>query len=52
MSPRGEVLAKAGVEEESVISAEIDLREVERARREWPFLRDLRTELFYKDGGS
>lgn len=52
VSPRGEVLAKAGVEEESVISAEIDLREVERARREWPFLRDLRTELFYKDGSG
>jgi N-carbamoylputrescine amidase len=46
VSPTGEVLAKAGMEEECVISAEVDRSVIETTRRENTFLRDLRTELF------
>jgi predicted amidohydrolase len=46
VSPTGEVLARAGVDEECVISAEMDRRSIEAARQEKPFLRDLRSELF------
>ena len=46
VSPTGEILAKAGMDEECVITAEIDRRSIEEARQEKPFLRDLRSELF------
>ncbi len=46
VSPTGEILAKAGMDEECVISAQIDRSSIEIARQEKPFLRDLRSELF------
>ena len=46
VGPTGKILAKAGIEEETVIYAEIDPKEIENARLEKPFLRDLRSELF------
>lgn len=46
VSPTGDVLAKAGIEEECVITAPVDRRMIERVRGENTFLRDLRTELF------
>ncbi len=46
VSPTGEILARAGMDEEGIISAEIDRSSIEAARQEKPFLRDLRSELF------
>jgi N-carbamoylputrescine amidase len=46
VGPTGEVLTRAGMDEECVILAETDGRSIEAARLEKPFLRDLRSELF------
>jgi predicted amidohydrolase len=46
VGPTGEILAKAGMDEECVISADIDTHLIEAARQEKQFLRDLRSELF------
>jgi len=43
--PQGEVLARAGGEEE-ILLADIDLQRGEAVRRIWPFLRDRRIEAF------
>jgi len=44
--PSGEVLAKAGVDEESVLLARVDLAEVDATRTHWPFLRDRRIDAY------
>jgi N-carbamoylputrescine amidase len=44
--PRGEVVARAGAEEEELLVAELDLASLEEARRHLPFLRDLRYDLY------
>lgn len=44
--PRGRVLARASAEEEEVLVVECDLAAVEKARREWPFLRDRRVDAY------
>jgi predicted amidohydrolase len=46
VSPAGDVLAQAGMDEECVISAEVDVRTIDRIRQENTFFRDLRSELF------
>jgi len=46
VDPRGEIIARAGMDEECVVSAEIDVGTIEAARQENTFLRDLRSELF------
>jgi N-carbamoylputrescine amidase len=43
--PFGVVVAEAGEKEENVI-AEIDLARIEEVRRNWPFLRDRRTDAY------
>lgn len=43
--PSGRVLARASGEEE-VLVVECDLAEIERVRREWPFLRDRRVDAY------
>ena len=43
--PSGEILARAGCDEEAVLTAELDLGRSERVRRAWPFLRDRRNRL-------
>jgi beta-ureidopropionase len=48
VSPRGEILARAGMDEECIVTAEVDIRSIEAARQENTFLRDLRSELFVK----
>ena len=48
VSPRGEVLARGDNENEAILSAVLDLDEVERARIDWPMLRDLRNDLYVK----
>jgi N-carbamoylputrescine amidase len=44
-APNGEILARAGREEETLI-VPIDTRQVEFARTHWPFLRDRRVEAY------
>ncbi len=54
--PFGRVLARASSSEEETLLVECDLGLVERARREWPFLRDRRIDAYadldkrYRDG--
>jgi N-carbamoylputrescine amidase len=42
----GEVLAKAGVAEEKVLLATVDLAAVDTTRTHWPFLRDRRIDAY------
>lgn len=44
--PFGRVVAEAGETEEQVLLVECDTAEQERARREWPFLRDRRVDAY------
>jgi len=44
--PSGEVMVRAGAKDEEVIVAECDLRKIEEARRNWPFLRDRRIDAY------
>ena len=44
--PRGRVLARASASEEELLIVDCDLSLVERARREWPFLRDRRIDAY------
>ncbi len=44
--PSGEILAKAGTSEETVLVADLDLTEVEVTRTHWPFLRDRRIDAY------
>jgi N-carbamoylputrescine amidase len=46
-APDGGVLAQAGPDDETIVSAEVDLKRLEEVRLEHTFLRDLRSELFY-----
>jgi N-carbamoylputrescine amidase len=45
-APDGRILAEAGASEETVLTATIDLDEVERTRQHWPFLRDRRIDAY------
>jgi N-carbamoylputrescine amidase len=44
--PFGVVLAEASIDKEENLIAEIDLGRVEEVRRNWPFLRDRRTDAY------
>lgn len=44
--PQGEILYRAGEDEEAVEVVEIDMQRSEAVRRWWPFLRDRRIEAF------
>jgi N-carbamoylputrescine amidase len=44
--PSGEVIVRAGANDEETIVAECDLRKIEEARRNWPFLRDRRIDAY------
>ena len=44
--PFGVVLAEASTEREETLLAEIDLARIEDVRRNWPFLRDRRTDAY------
>lgn len=44
--PFGVVLADAAADAEAVVLAEIDLARIEDVRRNWPFLRDRRTDAY------
>jgi N-carbamoylputrescine amidase len=44
--PFGRVLARASAEAEEVLVVDCDLTQIERVRREWPFLRDRRIDAY------
>src|ERR1700751_4238124 len=44
--PSGQIIAKASVDEEEVLIAEIDLSLVDQQRTHWPFLRDRRIDAY------
>lgn len=44
--PSGEILAKAGSENEEILTATVDPRALERHRQHWPFLRDRRIDYY------
>lgn len=46
VDPFGRVLAEAPDDEEAVLVVDCDLGEIERIRREWPFLRDRRIDAY------
>ena len=48
VNPFGEVIAKAGSEEDVIVSAVLDLEQVDKARIDVPTLRDLRNDLYVK----
>jgi N-carbamoylputrescine amidase len=44
--PFGRILAEAAHDQEEVVIAECDLRQIEEVRRNWPFLRDRRIDSY------
>lgn len=44
--PFGRVLAQASHDREEILTAELDLREIEVTRQHWPFLRDRRIDAY------
>ena len=46
VGPDGSVLVRAGVEEETVVVLEIDLKMLDTQRTHWPFLRDRRVDAY------
>jgi N-carbamoylputrescine amidase len=44
--PFGQVIAQASVDKEEILLAECDPRRMEEVRRNWPFLRDRRTDAY------
>lgn len=45
-APSGEIIAKASVDREEILTAEIDWEDVDRHRTHWPFLRDRRVDAY------
>ena len=45
-APNGQVIAKASVDREEVLAADLDLGRVEAFRTHWPFLRDRRIDAY------
>ncbi|HEX4085605.1 MAG TPA: carbon-nitrogen hydrolase [Chthoniobacteraceae bacterium] len=46
VAPDGAVLARAGIEEETILVQEIDLKALDVQRTHWPFLRDRRIDAY------
>ncbi len=46
VDPFGRILAQAPEDEEAVLVVECDLGQIERVRRDWPFLRDRRVDAY------
>lgn len=46
VDPQGQPMASAGVEEEEILLARVDLDHLETIRRNWPFLRDRRIDAY------
>ncbi len=45
-SPRGELIAQAGEDEDEVVVAELDLDQIEEVRKVWQFFRDRRPDAY------
>jgi N-carbamoylputrescine amidase len=45
--PDGEIIAKGSVDQEEIVSAEVDWRRVNEHRTHWPFLRDRRVDAYH-----
>src|SRR6266849_3234278 len=46
VAPSGEIIAKASVDREEILTADIDWEDVDRHRTHWPFLRDRRVDAY------
>jgi N-carbamoylputrescine amidase len=46
ISPEGELLDKPTGMKDSIVLVEIDLRGIDKARKEWPFLKDRKPERY------
>ena len=46
VAPSGEIVAKASVDREEILTADIDWEDVDRHRTHWPFLRDRRVDAY------
>ena len=46
VAPGGEILAKASVEREEIIFADVEWKRVNEHRTHWPFLRDRRIDAY------
>jgi N-carbamoylputrescine amidase len=46
--PSGEVIARAGIEEEQILMAECDFGMIDIQRTHWPFLRDRRIDAYHE----
>jgi len=44
--PSGQIIAKAGVDNEEILIAEVDLASLDQQRTHWPFLRDRRIDAY------
>ncbi len=44
--PSGQIIAKAGVDEETILMAECDFSKIDTQRTHWPFLRDRRIDAY------
>ena len=44
--PSGQIIAKAGIEEEQILMAECDFAKIDVQRTHWPFLRDRRIDAY------
>ena len=45
-APSGEVLAQGSVDQEEVVSVEVEWKRVDEHRKHWPFLRDRRIDAY------
>ena len=48
VSPHGEVIARGSTEDEAIVSAVLDLDEVDKARISVPTLRDIRNDFYVR----
>lgn len=48
VNPYGEIVANAGEKEDAILSAILNLEDVDRARIKWPWLRDIRPEIYQR----
>jgi N-carbamoylputrescine amidase len=46
VNPAGEIIAEASEDKEEVVVADIDVSLIKEMRKEWPFLRDRRPEMY------
>jgi N-carbamoylputrescine amidase len=44
--PQGQLLAKAAIDREEILLAQVDLAQIDDTRTHWPFLRDRRIDAY------